>query len=195
MLMKVILITLPDFFEGEEVLVNEMFAGGLEILHLRKPTAGLAEMENFVLKIEERYRDRVVLHNHFSLIGKYGLRGAHLGVNRPLDIENFRGVISFSCHSLREVAEQKPRCSYVFLSPIFNSISKRGYNASLTTYEIMEARKSGLIDEKVIALGGVTHQRCDEVKCMGFGGVAILGDVWQSPNPVERLSEYLAPRP
>lgn len=190
--MKIILITRPDFFEDELPLVNDMFADGLEILHLRKPNYTFAEMENFVLSVSPRWRNRVVVHSHFELVERFGLRGAHMGVNRPLNIEGFKGTKSFSCHSLKEVETHKPECNYVFLSPIFNSISKQGYNSAFTSEDLSRAHSSGLIDHKVMALGGIDADNIDIVRRLGFGGVAVLGTVWKSQNPVEALRELLA---
>jgi thiamine-phosphate pyrophosphorylase len=65
------------------------------------------------------------------------------------------------------------------LSPIFDSISKQGYHAAFTCKQIEEARLQGLIDERVMALGGVTFSKIEEVKQMGFGGAMILGDAWK----------------
>lgn len=38
--MKLIVITTPQFFEGEAAAVTSLFQNGLEILHLRKPGFG-----------------------------------------------------------------------------------------------------------------------------------------------------------
>ena len=41
--MKLIVITTPQFFEGEAEAVTSLFQNGLEILHLRKPGASAEE--------------------------------------------------------------------------------------------------------------------------------------------------------
>ncbi|MDD6553810.1 MAG: thiamine phosphate synthase [Prevotellaceae bacterium] len=88
--------------------------------------------------------------------------------------------ISFSCHSLEEVAQYKNRCDYVFLSPIYDSISKQGYHSAFTRDDLLRARDKGIIDEKVIALGGVSEEKIPEIQRLGFGGYAMLGAVWAS---------------
>lgn len=189
--MKVILITQPCFFDGEASIINRMFEAGLELLHLRKPNATATEMEKFLSAIADEYKGRVVLHGHFHLVAKYNLRGAHLGANRQLDICDFVGQISYSCHSIAEVACKKNQHSYVFLSPVFDSISKQGYASAFTDFELLDAHHKGIIDDKVIALGGVTLDVLPYVNSWGFGGIALLGDIWQRPDPVARLCEYL----
>ena len=37
----------------------------------------------------------------------------------------------------------------------------------------------GIIDNKVLALGGVTFDKVEEVLNLGFGGAMILGDAWK----------------
>ena len=189
--MKLYLITQPFFFDKEVSLVNEMFACGLEVLHLRKPEAALAEMENFLSKIDAEYLKRISIHSCYDLVGKYGLRGAHLGRNRSLDLCDFHGKLSFSCHTLEEVIVHKPICDYVFLSPVFDSISKQGYKASFSDEVLAKAKEDGIIDSKVVALGGISLDNVARVGRMGFGGVAVLGGVWQSSEPVRNLEKYL----
>ena len=49
--MKLIVITTPQFFEGEAAAVTSLFQNGLEILHLRKPGASAEEMELSLIHI------------------------------------------------------------------------------------------------------------------------------------------------
>ena len=189
--MKIILITPPQTLDNECAIVNRMFDEGLEILHLRKPEATCGEMEDYILQIEGQYRNRIVVHSCFELIDKYNLKGAHIGLNRPMTIAGYSRHLSYSCHSIEEVKEQKPHCDYVFLSPIFNSISKQDYTAAFSAEQLIEAKAQHIIDDKVVALGGITLSNINNVRQLGFGGVALLGDVWQNDDPAARLCEYL----
>ena len=177
-MMKLIVITSPAFLADEGASVNALFEAGLEILHLRKPHSSSDEVERLVQSVSEPFWNRIVLHEHFELVGKYGLKGIHLNARNPVAPEGYRGHISRSCHSLQEVEEWKAFCDYVFLSPIYDSISKEGYGAHFTAEQLQDARLRGLIDEKVVALGGICADNIPEVKSFGFGGVALLGDVW-----------------
>lgn len=168
--MKLILLTRPDFFSGEADTINALFAAGLPILHLRKPQATAEQKEALVAQIAPAYRDRIVMHNH--------------------DLH--------SCHTLDEVRTKKEHIpmlnsqwSYLFLSPIFDSISKRGYRAAFTDDELRQAHRDGIIDDNVIALGGITPSNASKALDLGFGGVAVLGDIWMSDSPLLRLQGYL----
>ena len=190
--MKIILITLPDFHASEADEINSMFDAGLPLLHVRKPKASLQETEDFILKISPRHRAQIVIHNHFSLIEKLSLRGAHLGAGRTIDPRHFNKQLSFSCHTINEVKTRKHNYNYVFLSPIFNSLSKKGYTSPFTADQLTQASLNGTIDHKVFALGGITPSVLPLVGQWHFGGVALLGDVWQHENPVGRLQQWLS---
>lgn len=68
---------------------------------------------------------------------------------------------------------------YLSLSPIFDSISKQGYHAAFTLEQLHVAKEQGIIDQRVLALGGVTFDSLADVLAMGFGGAMILGDAWR----------------
>ena len=180
--MKLIVITTPVFLPDEAAHINALFEAGLEILHLRKPHSSVDEVESLVQSVSEPFRNRIILHEHFGLVEKYGLKGIHLNARNPVAPEGYHGHISRSCHSLQEVEEWKPSCDYVFLSPIYDSISKEGYGAHFTAEQLQDARLRGLIDEKVVALGGICADNIPEVNSFGFGGVALLGDIWNREN-------------
>ena len=122
--MKLIVITTPQFFEGEAAAVTSLFQNGLEILHLRKPGASAEEMEYFLRQLPMEYMPRIVTHEQFQLASVFGLKGIHLNGRNPQIPFGYKGHISCSCHSLEEVLKHKSDCSYVFLSPIYDSISK-----------------------------------------------------------------------
>ena len=189
--MRLAVITRPAFFESEALMINRMFESGLELLHLRKPDATPAQLESLLADISEDWLGRIVLHSHFELVGKWGLRGGHFGKGRPMNIEGFTGTKSYSCHSFEEVVEHKPCCDYVFLSPVFNSISKQGYSSAFTDAELAQAAQRGVIGCKVFALGGVTGSSLRYLAQRGFGGAAVLGDVWEHADPPTRVSELL----
>lgn len=189
-----IVITLPTFFNGEaeqiaQLLHNSIAShhapnainhASIDLIHIRKPDCEISELETLIQSIPNEYRNRLVLHDHHELAIKYHLFGIHLNCRNPQPPQGWQGSISKSCHSLEEVKEWKERCNYVSLSPIFDSISKKGYLSAFTSEEIKNARRDGIIDEKVLALGGVTFERLAEVKELGFGGGMILGDAWRN---------------
>ena len=84
--------------------------------------------------------------------------------------------------TLDEIAAH-PACDYLFLSPLFDSISKSGYRAAFTDGELRDAAARGLLGERVVALGGIRPELLPRVRELGFGGAALLGAVWRDASP------------
>ena len=91
---------------------------------------------------------------------------------------SYNGPITRTCYDLQSVAEHKPKCEYVLLRNIFDSISESENKASFTSDELRNAAREGIIDRNVIAEGGVCLENIEQVRELGFGGVAIRGDLW-----------------
>ena len=177
----IIVITRPDFFDGEASRIVDMLnSGRADLIHIRKPQSNQNEVERLLTSIPSELYSRLVLHDHFSLAVKYGLHGVHLNSRNPQPPSEWSGAVSTSCHSFRELAQaRKQPYAYFSLSPIYDSISKRGYRSAFTRDVIAAARAQHLIDHRVMALGGVTFNRVPDVLQMGFGGAMILGDAWR----------------
>ena len=176
--MKLIVITAPEFLPGEAEVLNALLGNGLHRLHVRKPCSTEDELAVLVEQIHDRFRQRVTLHDHFELQQRYSLGGVHLNGRNPSVPEGFLGTVSRSCHSLDEVVTWKEHADYLFLSPIFDSISKSGYRSGFSCEQLCEAADRGIIDSRVFALGGVSTENLPNVRSMGFGGAVFLGDIW-----------------
>ena len=176
--MKLIVVTTPTFFVEEDKIITALFEEGLDILHLRKPDTAPVYAERLLTLIPEKYHHRIVTHEHFYLKKEFNLLGIHLNARNPEKPDNYSGHISCSCHSIEEVKEKKDAYNYVFMSPIYDSISKENYFAAYTPEELRKAKKERIIDSNVIALGGIDADNMLEIKDFGFGGAAILGDIW-----------------
>ena len=188
--MKWIIITSPEFLSGEAAFISKLFSQGLDLLHLRKPEASLEAYKQLLLQIPEQWHNRIVLHEHFELAEEYKLHGIHLNRRCSVVPNAYHGSISCSCHTIEEVITQKDSKDYVFLSPIFDSISKVGYHAAFSPTSLKQAAIENVIDEKVIALGGITAKNIPLVKEWHFGGVAFLGDIWKRMSDPQ-VDEYL----
>lgn len=178
--MKFIAITSPNFIGNEPLLISELFEAGLDLLHFRKPGYEMKACARVIEDIPDWFHDRIIIHNDFQLCKEYGLRGVHLNAMNPHKPTDFPvSSVSKSCHSVADVVRCKPDVDYVFMSPIFNSISKPGYMSGYTLEELDETAALGIIDDKVIALGGVSLENIPMLKSWNFGGAALLGDIWK----------------
>ena len=92
---------------------------------------------------------------------------------------------SRAVHDLATLRASLDTHDRLLVSPIFSSFSKPGYapDARLAPAEL----KSVLAlprGAEVIALGGIDASRIPACRDLGFDGVAVLGAIWQSPDPV-----------
>ena len=183
----VIVITMPEMFPGEAEVVNTLFANGMQRLHLRKPGASEEEMAEWIGRIDLPFRQKIIVHDHHRLLRTMGLGGIHLNARNPeapawfsAERQKRRSVtLSRSCHSLEEIAQWKGVCDYLFLSPIFDSISKGGYTSAFTRETLLQAYHDGLFSKPVYALGGVSADNIRSIYDYGFAGAAVIGSLWQ----------------
>lgn len=188
-MMKWIVITQPHARRLEAEYIAKLLSYGVDYIHLRKPDMAVGEFESLLQSIPESLHPRLTLHDHFSLAESYRVGGLHLNSRQSTLPDSFHGRVSRSCHSLEEVVRWRDGVEYLFLSPIFDSISKRGYSSAFTPSQMQDASAKGLIDKKVIALGGVRLENIPSLRQLGFGGVAQIGDIWQRIDDESYLRE------
>ena len=188
-IIKLVVITTPEFFQGEAELINTLFKHGLELLHVRKPSASEQQMEEYLSAIDGKYMSRVALHDHFELAQRFGVGGLHLNSRNNALPSGWSGRVSRSCHSFDEVLAVKDALDYCFLSPIFDSVSKIGYKMGFSEAELRQKRAEGVIDSKIFALSGVTLDNVQVVESLGFGGCAVLGYLWQYKSDSKKMTD------
>lgn len=109
-------------------------------------------------------------------------------------------TFSTSSHSLSDAAAlMESACfDYILLSPVFDSISKRGYRSTPSLMQGLqkiqrvpknsgiesnrtasqEARIKPLRRSQLIALGGIHLTRLELLRSLGYDGAAMLGSIW-----------------
>lgn len=196
-----ILLTYPQALPHETRLITNLMQEDWDFLHVRKPDYDKDELINF-LEMIPQYHHKVVLHSHYELIKEFDVAGinitraamANLSYEdelksscdvRELAIKNGQlycygqkpDLVSFSGHGFSEIQHLPFETSYVFLSPIFDSISKVGYRSKFEDKTIL-ADFLRTIDKRIIALGGIDYAKIEECKQLGFDGYAMLGSIW-----------------
>lgn len=187
----------------EHLLLREMFELGLETYHIRKPKYSTQQLREYIERIDKKYRNRVVIHHHHELCVPLKLKGIHM-TERHRKKKYFKSwimlqwikfrrpevSISASYHSPNSLLKGNPGYTYVFLSPIFDSISKIGYKNTFSDFTLREALQKTSMN--VFALGGVEYDKLDAVKNYGFKGCALVGSVWTHKEPVEEFKRVMA---
>ncbi|MDR0790377.1 MAG: thiamine phosphate synthase [Bacteroidales bacterium] len=152
----------------------------VDFVHIRKPKLNAKQTQSYLSLFPKSIREHLTLHDHYDIAAEFGIGGININKrNANEDISLWNGRLSYSCHSLEGVASLKERADYVLLSPVFDSISKHGYQSAFTLGQLQIAKDRGIIDQKVIAMGGVSKDRVEVLKALGFGGAALLGALWK----------------
>lgn len=97
------------------------------------------------------------------------------------------GVNSKSVHSWEEFKQLPAGLEYAFISPVFDSISKRGYRANAELLGIPQ----GPLPCRPIGLGGVSADTIGLMIARGWTGAAVLGWIWEHPGEAVRRFEQL----
>ncbi|MFT7588358.1 MAG: thiamine-phosphate pyrophosphorylase [Limisphaerales bacterium] len=193
--MDPIVISRSYFFEGETDELTSLFESGLSTFHLYKPGADTVDLAKFLGQVPAEYRNRVILHDHSNLLFQYKLGGYHLTdaegseqYRDPEKVAHFVKTISeggykvsASIHDPVQQFDLPAGLKYIFLSPVFDSISKPGYKRNDRVWEI-----GGVNVERrapLIALGGINAGNVQTVLDHGFDGIAVLGSVWNQNSP------------
>ncbi len=190
-------VTLPEGFAGEREALSMLCENDDIVIHLRRDAPRtLARMAREACGCDAELLNKFTLHHAPSLAEHYGFGGTHRRFSeRALGCH---GRLSVSCHSFDEARTvlDEGQADYLFLSPLFDSRSKKGYMSAFTPGEIEMFMESLPCDErrKVIALGGVDARNISLCRKWGFGGAAMIGSVWAvrdgSIDPEATLSNY-----
>ncbi len=193
--MKILVITPHGLREEEIKIVVQLFENGLETLHLRKPKFRTRELKEYIEQIPVQFHNRIVIHSHHLLARKYNLKGIHftkthlkktfrnwwiykiLTLSRPDLIKTTSHTKLVSLYD-----EEKIDFDYIFLSPIFDSLTGK-YQSGFYEEGIRATVKK--VDKKIIARGGIDRSRLEKIKELGFHGMALYSYIWESKKPVE----------
>jgi thiamine-phosphate pyrophosphorylase len=176
-----IIISNPQFIPNEIAVINALFEAGLEIFHLRKPEADVLEMSKFISQIDNRFHSRIMIHSHYELLNSFNLRGIHFTEKTKCLQDEFANVTckkSRTVHELADLNLVKSFIDYVFLSPLFPSVSKVGYSKQWN-FEEMKRDLYRKRNFEIVALGGITLDNMKQIRELGFNDFALLGSIWE----------------
>ncbi|MFD2599620.1 thiamine phosphate synthase [Sphingobacterium corticis] len=183
----IIVITPEQLAENEIKIVTALFHEGADRIHLRKYQLDKIAMAKYIQQIPTAFHPRLVLHHHHDLAADFEIKQLHRSEQDRLATEyKVEGLCySTSTHSIDTFNALNETWDYAFLSPFFPSISKPGYGNQEQVIDQLTQRTNR--DVKLIALGGLHTDNVSESIRRGADGIALLGTIWQSPNPVKQF--------
>ena len=196
----VIVVSNPEPLDNEAEIINNLFAEGMELFHLRKPGDNKEHVRTLWNEIKPEHYSKISFHQHHELATEYGITRLHYKKKvrrnvREEELIRYRNknyILSTSVHSLRSYAKLMEYFNYTFMGPVFDSISKTGYMSGFW-------KDMGITDEKasikMIAIGGISTDNVQKALDMGFDGVAVLGTIWKDPTKAidnfKKLAKYV----
>lgn len=181
-----------SFFKDEAVLINALFDEGLEVFHLRKPLASESETQELIRQIKPEHIKKIALHAHHQLAAISWISRLHYTEEKRKnsDEKEWQALkesgyrLSTSIHQATEGVRLSDCFDYAFLGPVFDSISKPNYTSVIPgNFKLPEVKT------KLIAIGGIKENNITTAREMGFDGVAVLGSIWHSNDPVKSFQQ------
>ncbi|MBB3701454.1 thiamine phosphate synthase [Flammeovirga yaeyamensis] len=180
-------ITKPTFFHDEAAQICFWLEHGIDVIHIRKPEASIKEIRMLLEVIPTAYFPQLTLHQHHDLVEEFNLGGVHFREPERIKISEDQLIywknrgkrLSSSVHQTEEIVYIPELFDYLFLSPVFDSISKKGYQSNKA---ILNTMKTSSFSRQMIALGGISPQTIPMLDGTSFNGAALLGYLWEDSS-------------
>ncbi len=197
--MKLIVISNSGVIENETQIVTKLFEAGLETFHLRKHNLSTSKTRDFIASIPAHFHNRIVIHSHHNLARKFKLKGIHLTKSHKkrkfttwlkiklIRIKNPSLILTTSYSNIGQLFEtdNKYQYDYVFLSPIFDSLSSK-FQGGFTEHSLRSALNKSAFH--VIARGGVDISAVEKAELIGFNGLAFYSSIWLKNDPLKEFN-------
>jgi thiamine-phosphate pyrophosphorylase len=190
---SIVIISSATAVPNEAAIIQQLFAEGLEVFHLRKPEADEQMVRQLIEAIPAEYHNRIAMHGFFHLMAEYNILRWHFREEHRqsttkeemTQLKNKGYALSTSVHDLPTLQRLISLFSYAFFSPVFDSISKQQYKGVADGDFYLKDEQKPV---SVIALGGVDAGNIQSAMAMNFDGAALLGAIWKEPaNAVENF--------
>jgi len=194
--MKLILISPSKKQDSEIGFLLNMFEQGLPTYHVRKKTFSTRDLKNYLEEIPAKYHGRIIIHTHHELALKYDLKGIYISRSHKkskfslwfwekwLKLRKSNLEISTTLRNIEDVMDYIPRYNYIFLAPVFDSLSGN-FQSAFSDYNLAPALKNTRY--KVMARGGISTQTIQKANELGFGGMAFYTSIWKADNPLQEF--------
>jgi thiamine-phosphate pyrophosphorylase len=200
--MRLIVISSSSTIENEAQIVTKLFEAGLETFHIRKHKLSTKKTKEFIKQIPEHFHNRIIIHSHHNLGRKFNLKGIHLTKSHKknkiqtwfllkiLKFKNPNLLITTSYSNIGQLFEKNGRYTYdyVFLSPIFDSLSSK-FQGGFTSHSLTSAIEK--TEFKIIARGGIDVNAIEKANAIGFDGLAFYSYIWKKKDAVEEFNKII----
>jgi thiamine-phosphate pyrophosphorylase len=160
------------------------------LLHLRAHQLPARQLHDLAASLKS---PNLVINDRIDIALATECTAVQLGA-RSVPLPEARSIapevhFGYSAHSSEEAQQAEwDGADWVFLGTIYASASHQGVQpAGLDLVRAAAAACKG----PVIAIGGVTAAQAAELKNAGAHGAAVIGAVWDAPDPVQAAAELV----
>ena len=197
--MKLIVISSSDPIGHETEIVTRLFEAGMETYHLRKHKLSTRKMREFIAAIPPHFHNRIIIHSHHKLAGRFRLKGIHLTKSHKkkkwttwfwlklIRLRNPDVILTTSYNTIGQILsiKQDYEYAYVFLSPIFDNFNSR-FQGGFTEHSLRSALQKSPLN--IVARGGVDINCIGKANELGFEGVAFYSSLWKQKDVVKEFN-------
>ena len=179
-------------------LVESYLQGGGRFFQVRDASLSDSSLYRQLLEVRslcDSLEAHFLVNNRVDLALAVKANGVHLGQN-DLPVAAARkllgneALIGLSTHNRAQFLKaQQEDIDYLALGPLFPTSTKPTENPPLGVKTLRELVAKSRFP--VVAIGGISLERAQELWMAGAHSVAVISDINQSANPAERVSQYL----
>ena len=177
--------------------VERFAAGGAPLVQLREKTASPREFYEAALAavaVARRVKVRLIVNDRVDIALAVGADGVHLGQDdlppdRARLLLGEGRIIGYSTHSLGQAlaADSQP-IDYLAIGPIFQTTTKENPDPVVGLGALAEVKAR--ISRPLVAIGGVDIGSARSVIDAGADAVAVISDLFVSPDLGARTAAY-----
>jgi thiamine-phosphate pyrophosphorylase len=188
-----------------ELAFAEMMAeSGVEILQYRSKHATSREQFDVSVRLSahcatlsQKYSRvlRFIVNDRPDIAMLAGASGVHVG-QTDLPVEYARAIVGVgkwvgvSTHNLEQVAKaDKTSADYIAFGPIYATATKEAHDPVVGLTLLAQAR--ALTGKPLVAIGGITLERAEDVYRAGADSLAVTRDLIAAREPAARAREFL----
>lgn len=165
-------------------------------LHLRGPRSSGRRIHELVVELKDVARANgslLVVNDRVDVALATPGVGVHLGT-RSLPVRDVRALVDrplgVSIHLPEAASSARAEgADWVFAGHVYETPSHPGVDGRGTSWLREVTRSAGAVP--TLAIGGITRGRVAEVLESGAAGIAVLGGIWNAPDPVDAVLGYI----
>jgi len=180
------------------VLAETLAGSGVELIQYRNKTTSSRQCFEASRELSNVLAQRgvwFIVNDRPDIALLAGAGGVHVGQD-DLGVEEARSIcgpeswVGVSTHTLEQVeAADRTTADYIAVGPVFPTTTKQNPDAVVGTELLRRARQ--ITKKPLVAIGGITLDRAEEVYLAGADSLAVIRDLVCAASPGERAREYL----